>query len=184
MNDAPKKKSSILRMKISGAMLFLIVVTCIFIASLLTPIFWKTYTEMLFFDVISLYDGSVIFHWESKEQKVANPPVRDVFSLMPDDPMPIDLLFLRLERGKWISHPAPTPPTISNYEIGTSYDLQIRMLSLILLSGAWLIFSVIRPNWVRKFRIRRGLCSKCGYNLKGNTTGICSECGTPINPTK
>jgi predicted amidophosphoribosyltransferase len=26
----------------------------------------------------------------------------------------------------------------------------------------------------------RGLCGKCGYNLTGNTSGVCPECGTPI----
>jgi len=24
------------------------------------------------------------------------------------------------------------------------------------------------------------LCLKCGYNLTGNTSGTCPECGTPI----
>lgn len=31
---------------------------------------------------------------------------------------------------------------------------------------------------LRRYRRRRnGLCIQCGYNLTGNTTGICSECG-------
>jgi len=25
-------------------------------------------------------------------------------------------------------------------------------------------------------------CPRCGYNLTGNTTGLCSECGTAISP--
>lgn len=29
-------------------------------------------------------------------------------------------------------------------------------------------------------RSRKGLCIHCGYNLTGNTTGICSECGTKL----
>jgi len=29
-------------------------------------------------------------------------------------------------------------------------------------------------------RMRRGQCSKCGYDLTANTSGICPECGTPI----
>ena len=32
----------------------------------------------------------------------------------------------------------------------------------------------------RKHRRRKGLCVKCGYNLTGNTTGICSECGNRL----
>jgi len=27
-------------------------------------------------------------------------------------------------------------------------------------------------------------CVKCGYNLRGNVSGVCSECGTPINVSK
>ena len=34
---------------------------------------------------------------------------------------------------------------------------------------------------LRRYRRRRkGLCVKCGYNLTGNTTGICSECGATM----
>jgi uncharacterized paraquat-inducible protein A len=25
----------------------------------------------------------------------------------------------------------------------------------------------------------RGLCAACGYDLTGNTSGVCPECGTP-----
>ena len=37
---------------------------------------------------------------------------------------------------------------------------------------------------LRRYRRRRkGLCVKCGYNLTGNVSGACSECGTEIeNP--
>jgi hypothetical protein len=27
-------------------------------------------------------------------------------------------------------------------------------------------------------RNRKGLCARCGYNLTGNTSGVCPECGT------
>jgi hypothetical protein len=29
-------------------------------------------------------------------------------------------------------------------------------------------------------RTEKGLCHKCGYDLTGNVTGVCSECGTRI----
>ena len=29
---------------------------------------------------------------------------------------------------------------------------------------------------------QRGICGKCGYDLTGNTSGVCPECGTRINP--
>lgn len=35
---------------------------------------------------------------------------------------------------------------------------------------------------VRRYRRRkRGLCLRCGYDLRGNTSGICPECGKPLN---
>jgi len=38
-----------------------------------------------------------------------------------------------------------------------------------------------------EFRRKTGMCLNCGYDLRGNTTGICPECGEPvenINATK
>ena len=31
-------------------------------------------------------------------------------------------------------------------------------------------------------RIRPGCCPRCGYDLTGNTSGVCSECGEPKPP--
>ncbi len=36
--------------------------------------------------------------------------------------------------------------------------------------------------WRDRPRIPPGHCQKCGYNLTGNVSGICSECGTPCEP--
>ena len=35
--------------------------------------------------------------------------------------------------------------------------------------------------WRSARRRRPWECRKCGYNLTGNTSGVCSECGTPIS---
>ncbi len=35
----------------------------------------------------------------------------------------------------------------------------------------------IRGPLRRWRRRRRGLCLKCGYNLEGNVSGVCPECG-------
>lgn len=32
----------------------------------------------------------------------------------------------------------------------------------------------------RRWRRRRGQCVRCAYDLTGNTSGVCPECGTPI----
>ena len=35
----------------------------------------------------------------------------------------------------------------------------------------------------RRRRKQRGLCATCGYDLRGNTSGVCPECGTPVAST-
>jgi rubrerythrin len=31
--------------------------------------------------------------------------------------------------------------------------------------------------WDRRSKTRFGHCQKCGYNLTGNVSGVCPECG-------
>lgn len=56
------------------------------------------------------------------------------------------------------------------------------LLGLIFGTPAFIIF------WWRKSRREKrveyhrknGICVNCGYDLRGNTTGICPECGKPV----
>jgi ABC-type dipeptide/oligopeptide/nickel transport system permease component len=38
-----------------------------------------------------------------------------------------------------------------------------------------------RAGELRAARARQGLCPACGYDLTGNTSGRCSECGETVN---
>jgi hypothetical protein len=40
----------------------------------------------------------------------------------------------------------------------------------------WLVEAAQRN--VRRRRSSSGLCSACGYSLRGNVSGVCPECGT------
>jgi len=43
---------------------------------------------------------------------------------------------------------------------------------------AWALVAFVR----RRRRLARGnLCKDCGYNLTGNVSGVCPECGTEVN---
>jgi len=42
------------------------------------------------------------------------------------------------------------------------------------------IIALIRGPLRRFLRRRSGLCQRCGYDLKGNVTGVCPECGRPV----
>jgi hypothetical protein len=39
------------------------------------------------------------------------------------------------------------------------------------------VWSRLRYSGLRR---KMGLCVRCGYDLTGNTSGVCPECGTPI----
>ncbi len=38
---------------------------------------------------------------------------------------------------------------------------------------------ILRRPLRRRYRRKHDLCMHCGYNLTGNTSGTCPECGTP-----
>lgn len=52
--------------------------------------------------------------------------------------------------------------------------LPLTLASVLLAYGAW------SGPWRRRRRARSGLCVVCGYNLRGNLSGVCPECGTPF----
>lgn len=64
-----------------------------------------------------------------------------------------------------------------------SMGLLVLLLSFVLIFGAVLWF--MRRNIRRRLRAQLAskgvpICIPCGYNLTGNLSGVCSECGTKI----
>lgn len=50
-----------------------------------------------------------------------------------------------------------------------------------ILALTWPLPAIFAIRWRRRRRrISQHLCLHCGYSLTGNTSGTCSECGTPI----
>ena len=41
------------------------------------------------------------------------------------------------------------------------------------------IYVLRRPGRIRRERRARGQCVRCGYNMTGNVSGVCPECGRP-----
>jgi hypothetical protein len=50
------------------------------------------------------------------------------------------------------------------------------MMSCILINLVLLCVAIRRRYWPR---FDRHQCQKCGYDLRGTSTGVCSECGSP-----
>ena len=44
--------------------------------------------------------------------------------------------------------------------------------------AAFLWYRWDRPHELRRQRRAKGLCVHCGYDLTGNVSGVCPECGT------
>jgi hypothetical protein len=59
------------------------------------------------------------------------------------------------------------------------------MVPYVAVAALFLILPLVRfgilplRSGLRARRARRGGCSICGYNLTGNISGVCPECGMP-----
>ena len=58
--------------------------------------------------------------------------------------------------------------------------ISVNPLPLIPLFAIWPTIAFIRGPYRRCRRRRKGLCLRCGYNLSGNVSGVCPECGERI----
>jgi len=65
-----------------------------------------------------------------------------------------------------------------NFPIGEFYAHVIYVPHWLTNLAAWVIFAIV---WRKTKTNPFGHCTKCNYNLTGNETGTCPECGTVIN---
>lgn len=93
----------------------------------------------------------------------------------------------------WLRH--ATPQQISPYALYWRRQLRAapRGRSPVLMTGVrtwvglpvalFLVYPVLAVLWERVGKLlkpRRGHCRTCGYNLTGNTSGACPECGATL----
>jgi hypothetical protein len=52
------------------------------------------------------------------------------------------------------------------------------LASTLTLAAAWTTMRLVRRRWDP--RLREGHCRMCGYELTGNESGVCPECGAPM----
>jgi len=77
----------------------------------------------------------------------------------------------RRARNAILWHPKVIPAGSFSPGTGTIVLVPLWIPTLVALAAAWFFH--------RKTRVSiAGHCKKCGYNLAGNTSGVCPECGT------
>ncbi len=59
-------------------------------------------------------------------------------------------------------------------------EIGIPPWSFLFLFGVYPTIALIHPPLRRYRRRKRGLCVRCGYNLTGNESGVCPECGAEV----
>ncbi len=79
--------------------------------------------------------------------------------------------------NKHVSYNKENKFYIKSHTLALSY-YNIIVISLVLALYPTIVFT--RGRWRHWQRMRKGLCLKCGYDLTGNITGICSECGYKV----
>ena len=61
------------------------------------------------------------------------------------------------------------------------FEMLVPFWFLSMLFAVYPSFAIIRSPYRRRhLRRKKGLCLKCGYNLTGNVSGVCPECGERI----
>jgi hypothetical protein len=101
-----------------------------------------------------------------------------------------ELLLTRIARVEWqhrLGEKEKTPPFDPSRWAGfpptggkpgtTGWILRIPLLGISCLLA---VYPIANAPLRRRRRRKRGECVKCAYDLTGNTSGVCPECGTPV----
>ncbi|MCB9852902.1 MAG: hypothetical protein H6819_07390 [Phycisphaerales bacterium] len=70
-----------------------------------------------------------------------------------------------------------TGPTTTLVRRDIIFPLSVPTLAFFLVN-AWIIRKRLATRRIEL--LRSGVCVKCRYNLKGNISGVCPECGSPV----
>ena len=62
--------------------------------------------------------------------------------------------------------------------------VRISLWLVAMLSGAYPAVAFVRGPLRRRRRRRRGLCVRCAYDLTGNKSGVCPECGQAVSDAR
>ena len=126
--------------------------------------------------------GIVVVHWESRPQDTSRAggvrhgqfPAKD--QVIGDSGLG-NRLGVHVEW--WPMSRYPAPYANAGWRVSAPYWFLFAICSL------WPFFTCMRVVTLRRQgRARTGRCKQCGYDLTGNVSGICPECGAPLRTGK
>ena len=84
-----------------------------------------------------------------------------------------------------LRHGRGTPSTVQDEQMRDTKEIYYQSLRLPLwvpftLCSVWPVVAFFRGPWCRSGRRTNGLCGPCGYDLTGNESGTCPECGEKV----
>ena len=87
--------------------------------------------------------------------------------------------------GKWVSLCACITCGVVNQTTGMMQHAWFHgFTALALVASCTLWWPDLREYWRHRRRFPKGHCQTCGYDLTGNTSGVCPECGGVIQSEK
>jgi len=110
-------------------------------------------------------------------------------------PPPTPMSVNPLSSQTWVAGAIPTKPQVNaalavdlnDRWFFTNFDddpwqivLHLNLSALAVVTGILPIAFLIRTLIRRRRMARDDVCRKCSYDLTGNVTGVCPECGSPI----
>ena len=121
------------------------------------------------YDLGSVECGTACVQYEPDGTRPAWDALRD---------RPFDRYVLSGEMRTYIGNIRRSPPLPV---LGIRLQLWLLGALALVLPAGHLAFAAGR-RWRRRRHAARGLCPACGYDLTGNTSGVCPECGNQFAP--
>ncbi len=163
-----------------------ITLICSWITSSHRPLLWEIVDSNDRFVVVSLIDGHIALHWDYFTDPGNDDP--QSFSKHVENGKKITrrLMYDKRSGLHFTFFQPQTKSQLRSYshrtrEIG--FDIWLPILLFVAIP-MWFVIRYAFGPLRRKYRRRKGLCEQCTYNLTGNTSGTCPECGSEVKNTK
>ncbi|MCO6436271.1 MAG: hypothetical protein J5J06_04200 [Phycisphaerae bacterium] len=127
---------------------------------------------------VELRGGGVRWYYESNRSKVMGGPMRAAFGYYVPIPAGFGFGFVIANDGyRTIAFPGVC---VSWYWQPSAYrrcDVLVDLRATAIVAALYPGLSILMFRARRYIRRRRGLCLNCAYDLQGNVSGTCPECG-------